>query len=156
MVFFLINFPFEHFKALSSPFPVSIITLRLLGGFSDLLKALLSVNDSPCDIYKTVFLLGGVIKKSRAEKVSLGGMNWVISDFAALLGGSRWGKEETGTEQESSNHGFIPCLGSTFLPAVKAVTSPLPGCHVQSLQGFRHLNTFPMYAEYLENICPYT
>lgn len=61
-----------------------MITLRLLGGFSDLLKALLSVNDSPCGIYKTVFLLGGVIKKCRAEEVTLGGMNWVISDFAAL------------------------------------------------------------------------
>lgn len=88
-----------------------MITLRLLGGFSDLLKALLSVNDSPCGIYKTVFLLGGVIKKCQAEKVTLGGMNWVISDFAALLGGSRWGKEEAGSEQESSNHGFILCPG---------------------------------------------
>lgn len=39
-------------------------------------------------------------------------MNLVISDFAALSGGSRWEKEEAGTEQESSNHGFIPCLGS--------------------------------------------
>lgn len=107
-------------------------------------------------IFIKLFLLGGVIKKCRAEKVSLGGMNLVISDFAALLGSSRWEEEEAGTEQESSNCGFIPCLGSTFLPAVKAVTSPLPGCHVQSLQGFRHLNTFPLYTEYLENICPYT
>lgn len=42
--------------------------------------------------------------------------------------------------------GLFPVLGalgeeSTFLAAVKAVMSPLPGCHVQSLQGFRHLNT---------------
>lgn len=29
--------------------------------------------------------------------MSLGGMNLVISDFAALSGGSRWDKEEAGT-----------------------------------------------------------
>lgn len=55
-----------------------------------------------------------------------------------------------GKEQESSNHGFIPCLGSTFLPAVRlwwvlcqaAMCSPCraPGISIHS---HIHSNTFP-------------
>lgn len=96
----------------------------------------------PVIFIKLFFLLGGVIKKCRAEKVSLGGMNLVISDFAALWGGSCWGREEAGTEQGSSNRGFIPCLRSTLLPAVKAVMSLLPCAVPAGLQASEHV-TFP-------------
>lgn len=63
-------------------------------------------------------------------------MNWVISDFAALLGGSGWGREGAGSEQGSSNRGFVPSPGCS-----EGCKEPVPGCHVQSLQGFGHLST---------------
>lgn len=126
-----------------------MITLRLLGGFSDLLQALLSVNDSPCDIYKAGFFFFNLVMLLKNVELK----EWVWEEWVWLfLALQHSGVAVLSREQ---SHGFIPCFG-TFLAAFKAVMIPLPGCHVHSLQGFRiwmcHIPTTPWISGIILNL----